>query len=137
MGVVFDSGEQSLLALLAVNGTLTAHLYTNDRTPTNTDTLMQYTEASFPGYQAEGLYQATTPATNAAGKATSSFGQITWTLSATQGSPVNVYGWYVTNQAGVLIGAERFAGAPLTVQNTGDNIKVTITMTLSSDPPNP
>jgi hypothetical protein len=137
MGIFFDSGEKKLLDKVIGAETFTVHLYVNDHTPVNTDGTMAFTEATWMGYAPQALSGFTASTTNSAGKAQSTANQLTFTIGANLPGPQNVYGWYLTDQDGILLGAERFANAPLIMQASGDNIKLTVTLTMSSDPPNP
>lgn len=132
MGLVFNSGENKLLAKLLASETFTAHLFVNNHTPAPGDALTDYTEASFSGYAAQILTGWSTVATNSAGKAEASAAQVTFTMSMTMGT-ATVEGWYVTDQDGTLIGADLFAGAPLSLSQAGDNVKLTVTLTLTSE----
>jgi len=136
MGVVADVGEVKLLTKLIGAETWTVHLFANDHTPVNGDTESAYTKPMWMGYAGIALSQPTVATTNAAGKAQLSFAQVTWTMSASNPA-TNCYGWYVVDQDGTFIGAERFSSPPLVMQNAGDNIKLTVSVTLNSDPPNP
>lgn len=137
MGVVGDVGEVKLLNKLIGAEVWTVHLYVNDKTPVNGDTAAQYTEPVWMGYNPIALSQPTVAATNAAGKAQLNFAQVQWALTMDLSAAINCYGWYVTDQDNTFIGAERFTSPPLVLQHTGDNIKLTVSVTLSSDPPNP
>jgi hypothetical protein len=47
------------------------------------------------------------------------------------GAVGNVYGYYVVQAtSGALLWAEHFAGAPLNIQNNGDEIRVSLNITL-------
>lgn len=125
-----DVGENIALEAI-VNKTapqnLVLRLYSNNITPSDTDTAGTYTEATFAGYAAITLTGASWNAA-AAGSITYS-AQQTFTRSST-GTTENIYGYYCTQLAsGVLVYSERDASAPFAVTNSGDNIKLTPTIT--------
>jgi hypothetical protein len=123
-----DVGENLALEMI-VNRTapqnLVLRLYRSNTTPSDTDTAGTYTEASFPGYSAITLTGASW---NAAASGTIAFGsQQTFTCSGT--STDDIYGYYVTQTtSGILLYSERDASAPFAVRNSGDNVRLTPTI---------
>jgi len=119
--IVPNVGEEAMVELiLAVDMTL--KLYTNNITPSETDTDATYTEASGSGYAAKTLTSGDwviTPGAPTEAVCT----QQTFTFSGALGA---VYGYFVIRTSdGVLLWAERLPSAPFTVANAGDQIKVT------------
>ena len=111
---------------------LVIRLYKNNVTITNASVVGDFTVADFTGYASTGTAGAVTltgASWGAASGGSIAYAEQTWTSSAgSQSSPV--YGYYITNAAGTtLIYAEAFAGAPYTIVNNGDAIKVTPTIT--------
>lgn len=142
---ISNEGEQVLLEAMVgktAAGALKLKLYTNNITPGDADTVATYTEmGAVQGYTAKSLATATWGAASAgtgtgtslSNKASISYPQQTFTADGTGGAQ-NVYGYYITNNAGtVLIGAERFAAAPVSFAVNGDSIKVTPVLTLSTE----
>lgn len=125
-----DVGENIALEAL-VNKTapqnLVLRLYSNNITPSDTDTAGTYTEATFAGYSAITLTGATW---NAAASGSISYSaQQTFTRTST-GAPENIYGYYVTQfTSGILVYSERDGAAPFAITNNGDAIKITPTIT--------
>lgn len=122
--VVPDLGEVELLRrmLRPETGdadTLKLKLYKNNYTPVKASVLANFTECDFDGYAAADLDPANWDGpTSTAGVAVTvnSAGATTW--YATSGSQ-NAYGYYVTNHDGsVVLWAERFPSAPLTISTT-------------------
>ena len=116
---------------VAVPGNQTLKLFTNNITPGDTDTASSYTEMSTLGYAAKSLTK--TAWTNSSGgtgnPATGTYAQQTWTFTA--GTAVTVYGYFIIDStSGLLLWAEAF-NAPKVVQNSGDQILITPTITLS------
>lgn len=117
--VVIDSGKKALLDRLTGAGTTTLancryHLFVSNVVPNHADTLGTYTEASYTGYanQVAGGWAASN--LDSTFHATSNGSNLTWANSS--GGPVSLYGYYVTDNANaVLLFAERFAGAPVTI----------------------
>ena len=124
-----DVGENIALEAI-VNKTapqnLVLHLYSNNITPSDTDTAVTYTEATFAGYAAITLTGASW---NAASGGTIAYSaQQTFTRSTT-GTTENIYGYYVTQLvSGTLVYSERDGAAPFPITNSGDNIKITPTI---------
>lgn len=106
-------------------------LFTNNITPADTDVASTYTEMTTLGYVAKTLTKtawATTAGATAA-PAVSSYAQQTFTFTA--GTAVLVYGYFVVDSTtGLLLWSESF-GTPKAVQNTGDQILITPSITLS------
>lgn len=123
-----DSGENLVLGMIT-NRTapenLVLRLFRNNITPSDTDTAGTYTEAVFPGYAAITLTGASW---NAPSGGTITYGaQQTFTCSGT--STDDIYGYYVTQlTSGTLLYSERDAAAPFAVRNSGDNIRITPTI---------
>jgi len=127
--VVPDQGENIILEVI-VNKTPPQDpllkLFTNDVTPGESDTEATYTEASGYGYGAKALTGANW---NPASGGSISHPQQIFTFTGPLG---NVYGYYIVQAtSGKLIWVERFAGAPYNIQNNGDEIKITPTITAS------
>jgi hypothetical protein len=106
-------------------------LYTNNVTIADTDVAATYTEMSTLSYAAKTLTKTAwvTTAGAAGNPATSLYAQQTWTFTA--GTAVSVYGYFVVDATtGLLLWSEAFA-SPKSVQNAGDQIIITPTITMS------
>jgi len=102
-------------------------LYTNDITPSDTDTITTYTEATGFGYAMIQLVPANW-AIVAGNPSVASHTQVTFVFTGALG---NVYGYMVTKRAsGVLMWAERFNNGPYNIQNNGDEVKITPKLSL-------
>lgn len=128
--VVPDQGENLILEML-VNKTaaqnLVLRLFKSNTTPSESDTEATYTEADFPGYLAATLTGASW---GAASGGSIAYAQQTFTASGTPNN--DVYGYYYTQAtSGKLVMAERDGAAPFQVRTSGDNIKITPTITAS------
>jgi hypothetical protein len=124
-----DVGENIALEVL-VNKTapqnLVLKLYSNNITPSDTDTAATYTEATFPGYVAITLAGASWNA--AAGGSITYSSQQSFVRSAT-GANENIYGYYIIQTTStLLVWSERDGSAPFPVTNLNDTIKVTPTI---------
>lgn len=119
-------GENKLLEFLlgmAAPTNQELRLYVNDKTPADGDVAGDYTQMSTLGYAAKTLTMASWVVAQNGGVAEGVYAQQTWTFTA--GTPVPVYGYYVVDSGtGTLLWAERFV-ASKTVQNDGDQIKIT------------
>lgn len=132
MGLLLpDVGEAYMLNAIfknaAVGGDQTLKLFTNNITPAEGDTAATYTEmAAVNGYVAKTLTRANWTVATAAGVTTAAYAQQAFVFSA--GPAVTVYGYFVVDGA-TLLYAEKFTAAQ-TVQNAGDEIRVTPQFTL-------
>lgn len=125
--LVPNQGEEIALAAL-LNKTapqeLDLCLYQNDKTPAETDTESDYTEADFTGYSAIQLTAANWTITPGA-PTEAAYAQQTFTSSAGEQNQ-DVYGYYLKQRtSGKLVYAERFSDGPYNIVNDGDAIKVT------------
>jgi hypothetical protein len=130
VAVVFPNQGENIALEAIVNKTpaqnLVLKLFKNDVTPGETDTEATYTEADFTGYAAITL---TGSSWGAASNGTISYAQQTFTSSAGSQNQ-DVYGYYLVQAtSGKLVYAERFPDGPYNIANSGDDIKVTPTLT--------
>ncbi len=102
-------------------------LYTNNYTPVEASVEGDFTEASGFGYAALTLSGASWVITPGA-PTSAAYAQQTFTFTGALG---DVYGYFVVQaSSGKLMWAEIFSNGPYDVQNNGDEIKVTPTITL-------
>jgi len=126
-----NSGREAALKYLTGNTSTTEilllKLFTNNPTLSINDTASTYTEvvSGTGGYNYKTL----------AGSSWTVSGNIaaypvqTWTFTSAVG---NIYGYYVVRQTtGDLVFSEKFSGGPYNVQTNGDNISVTLNLTIS------
>lgn len=113
---------------LADEASFTLHLFSNNHTPTDTDTVGSYTEATFTGYSYSNV---TWGSVTVANPATVTGTAIVFTSSADQ-TPEVIYGAYLqeSGTTGHLCGAVLFT-SPITIQYNGDSITVTPTLTMA------
>ena len=126
--LVPNIGEQEMLNRILGKTTSTdlkLHLFTNDVTPDEADTVATYTESEAAGYEEITLESATWSVATDDGTTTASYPlQI---FIYTEGE--TVYGYYVTDLAGTtLLWAEAFAEA-ITIPGIGGGIIVRPTIT--------
>lgn len=108
---------------------LILRLFTSNTTPAETDTAATYTEASGSGYSAITLTGASWGAPSEGAPSSIAYPQQTFTSSG--GGWGNTYGYLCTRAtSGRIALAERFTNGPYNIQNNGDNIKITPTITL-------
>lgn len=102
-------------------------LYTNNHNPGYTDTASTFSEASGNGYAAIALAGASWGAPSGDDPATIAYPQQTFTFTGALG---NVYGYFIVRKnTGTLVLAELFSNGPYNIQNNGDTIKITPTVT--------
>ena len=114
---------------VATPGNQIFRLFVNNITPALTDTAATYREMSTLGYAAISLNKASWVQTATGGIDSSGQAQITWTFTA--GTAVTVYGYFVTDTTTGLLLWSELAPSPTVVQNTGDQIKITPTITFT------
>ena len=125
--VVPDVGENAILEMI-VNKTaaqnLVLALYSNNRTPADTDVKSDYTASTFTGYSPVTLTGASWGTASAG---TIAYAQQTFTCSGA--SSESVYGYFVyQTTSNILVWAERDASAPFAIANSGDAVKITPTI---------
>jgi len=104
-------------------------LYSNNKTPAATDVVGDYTEVSGGGYASIALTAASW-SVSAGNPSQAQYPQITFSFTGAAGS---VYGYYAVGAtSGKLLWADKFPNAPINIANNGDQIKVTITVTLNN-----
>lgn len=93
------------------------HLFDNNFTPVETMVISDLNEASFPGYSSQGLTWI--PPTYYFGPwSEADFVPLIFTNTDTVNS-YTIYGYYVLDAGGALVGAGLFSGSPLTLGPLG------------------
>lgn len=133
MAVVFTDAAEVVALKNYVNNTapesLILRLYSNDISPAKTDVVGDYTEVSGFGYAAVTLNPASFVFSSGDPTA-AAYPQVTFAFTGAAG---NVYGYFVTRATtGDLQFANRFSNAPINIANNGDEIRITLTITLNN-----
>lgn len=123
-----DEGENYALEAFVGKTTATAPivcLYKNNITPSDTDTVATFTEATFSGYANITLAGASW---NAASGGTITYSaQQTFTCSGA--ATDDIYGYFIkSTTSSKCLWAERDAAAPFAIRNSGDTVKITPTI---------
>lgn len=122
-----------LATIVAHDTTITVHLFQNNLTPTVSNVLGDFTEATFTGYASQTLAYSGSPVHDAVNHVWyQPCAQLTWTMG-TPGTTNNVYGVYLTDAAGNLRGAGRLDGAPAPMSVAGQTVSVTLNRRMSSE----
>jgi hypothetical protein len=123
--VVPNSAETIILEYIlnkSAPENLDIKLYSNDVTPSETDTIATYTEVSGGGY----IHKELTPASwsiSPGNPTTSEHTQVSWDFTGSAGLG---YGYFIVRRSsGELLWAERFTNGPYNITQSGDAIKVT------------
>lgn len=123
-------GEVQLLKYMvnyAPADNVVLHLYTNNWTPTSSDTLANYTESVAAGYHSMTLPGSQWTVSTVAGTSSATFATQTFSYSTSE----TLYGYYITNNAtSTLLWVELFTGAPFTIPSTGGTLQVNPDLTL-------
>jgi hypothetical protein len=133
MAVVFTNAAE-LVALKNFLNALTPEslvlkLYSNDVTPTSADVASDYTEVSGNGYSATTLTPSSFTFTSG-DPGSAAYPQVTFSFTGAAG---NIYGYFVVGAtSGDLMFANRFSNAPINIANNGDEIRITLTITLNN-----
>lgn len=129
MMVIPSEGRRILLAAMVGQApipALTLHLYTNNKTPADSDTVADYAEAA-PGYGY--VSRPLSPGDWVITDRDAEYPEVTVVFLGALG---NVYGYYVTHAgSGTLLWAERFRDGPYNIANNGDQIKLAPRLALS------
>lgn len=133
MAVVFTNAAEVIALKNFVNNTapesLVLRLYSNNRTPNKLDVVGDYTEVDGNGYAAVTLDPANF-SFSSGDPSSATYPQVTYLFTGNAG---NVYGYYVTRATtGDLLFANRFSNAPINIANNGDEIRVTLSITLNN-----
>ncbi len=133
MAVVFTNAAEQVALENFINKTapenLVLRLYSDNQTPSKTDVAGDYTEVSGNGYSAVTLTPGNFVMTPG-DPSSAAYPQVTFAFTGAAG---NVYGYYVTRATtGDLMFANRFSNAPINIANNGDEIRITLTITLNN-----
>lgn len=113
---------------------LTLKLFTNDKTPADTDVYTDYTVATGGGYADKTLTNGSWTVTTGNDPSDAVYAEQSFTFSGPLTTNLTIYGCYILNNDNVLIGAERFDAA-YTPMRSGDILKITVTIQLSKGTP--
>jgi hypothetical protein len=133
MAVVFTNAAETVALKNFLNienaETLVLKLYSNDVTPAKTDVAGGYTEVTGNGYSAKTLTPGNFVLTPG-DPSTAAYPQQTFSFTGAAG---NIYGYFVVRATtGDLMFANRFSNAPINIANNGDEIRITLTITLNN-----
>tara|TARA_R110000782_G_scaffold29061_3_gene72545 strand:- start:85 stop:489 length:405 start_codon:yes stop_codon:yes gene_type:complete len=133
MAVVFTDAAEVIALKNFVNNSapesLVLRLYSNNITPNKLDVVGDYTEVSGNGYS-EVTLDPTQFSFNTGDPSSAAYPQITFLFTGNAG---NVYGYFVVRAVtGDLIFSNRFSNAPISIANNGDEIRVTLSITLNN-----
>jgi len=128
--------DQELLDALdasqATRNTYVLHLYKTDTTIQQSMVIGDFTEANFTGYSAQNITDFGAAYINGSSKAESDAGLYSFIQTGT-GVTNSVYGYYVTTAGGALRWAERYAGAPVSMNATGKVFSVAPSITMADE----
>lgn len=110
MIVLFDSGSLAILTKYFGSDNVFVKLFTNDIELVDTLTASSFTEAAGGGYTAKTVLSAAITKSVVGGIAQAAFAQQVFEFTgALTGNP-SVYGYYVVNESGTLIFADKSSG---------------------------
>lgn len=127
--VIPNHGETDALQYFVNKATpqdLVLRLFTNNVTPSESDTAASYTEASGSGYSAITLTGTNWSTPTEGAPSSISYPEQTFSFTGTIAA---IYGYYCTRaSSGRIVLAERFPSGPYAI-NSGDSIKITPVIT--------
>ena len=108
MAIVVNNVAKVTLMQIFVStfNTYVLRLFVNNHTATETDTVTNFTEATFPGYAAKNLTSWGSAFLNSNTQGETDETVRVFTQTSVPGSPQTVYGYYITDGSGNLIWAE-------------------------------
>ena len=131
MSAIFtDTAALALLQALTSND-FTLKLFTNDITPSDTDTAGMYTEALGGGYAAKTLVGGSWSASIVDNIAQTTYVMQIFTFTSALDNGNSIYGYYLVDGSGNLVSARRLV-APYTPAEAGDMFATTPTIRLSA-----
>lgn len=126
-----DEGEVVALSILmgkTATENLRLRLFTNNFTPSESNTTANFTEATGSGY-GNVLLTAANWVVTSGNPSHADYPEVTFAFTGALG---NVYGYYLTGEtSGKVRFAERFSDGPYVIEGTGDQIRVTPVFTLA------
>jgi hypothetical protein len=135
--VIHTVGERTALDVWFAVEDFQLHLYSNDYTPSQADSIGSYTEVSgaSTGYAAKTLAKGSWGAASTDGSqhTTKTYAAQTFNFTGA-GCPVTVYGYYVTTAAGVLLWGEKVYAAGQSFP-AGSSLTITPTFELGNGTP--
>ena len=128
--LVPNTGEVAALTLF-LSANVTLKLYSNDKTPAETDVASDYTEVAGGGYTAKILSSGAWSIV-AGAPSVASYTYQDFSFSGPTNAPATMYGYFVVNGEGVLLWAERFTGGVLPITPVlGTLIRITPKISVS------
>lgn len=123
--VIPNVTEGAVLTSFLTTANLKLRLYSNNVTPSETDTAATFTQVTGGGYSEITLSSAGWTI-NLGDPTFAVYAQQTFSFTGATGAPSTIYGYYVVNLAGVLQWAERFPGANIPFSPiAGSSIRIT------------
>jgi hypothetical protein len=114
---------------------LTVHLFCNNITPSDSDVVGDYTEASGAGYAAQTLTTGSWTISIVSNLAQAVYGTLTFALTGVLTTNTTVYGYYVTDDNGDLMWADTLTTPFDTSPNVPGYIAIDITYKASKGTP--
>lgn len=130
--IVMRSQFPTLLWWMNLGGQgLVCRLYQNNVTPVETNSILDFTECDFAGYEQRPLTSWNRPVLAGDNAGLASHATLKWTYTGGASQPV--YGYYVTDSEGSYCFWAEKRPAPLVLAVEGEKCLVTIRLTLRND----
>lgn len=115
--------EVNLAAWIAANPNWSLRLFGNDATPADSSVVGDFTEISGAGYARVTLASASWTI-SAVTPSVAAYAAQSFVFTGALDSPGTIYGYYIVDNAGNLVTAERLASPPFTPATNGDAVIV-------------
>jgi len=138
--VLADVGADAFLEIIfndsraAGGDDLTLKLYTNNYTPLDTSVAGDFTEASGGGYAAATLTMGSWTVATGNDPSDAVYAEQTWTFTGALTASATIYGYFIVDDDGTLILAEKFDYS-FTPAKNGDQLRLTPKVQLSKGTP--
>lgn len=128
MSLTVPNAAETLVLQKLLNQVLTLRLFSNNKTPGETDTVGSYTEVAGGGYAGKALAYASWTVS----EGVAAYPAQTFTFTGATTAPGTIYGYYVTDASGDLLWAERFDASVVPfIPIAGSKIRITPRITCS------
>jgi len=132
--ILVNSGKLNWINRVVASPTYAVHLYQDDITIDRDSIAPDFTavEADYDGYADQNATGWTAGVINAGNAGESTADAQTYTCTGDT-TPNTIYGYYILDDTGALVGAERFVGSGYEMAFAGQSIVLTPKLTMKSE----
>jgi hypothetical protein len=125
-----DNLLNDIVSVLNGSATVDIHLFSNNIVFDANTTLAMLVEASYAGYAAQNCVPIGSPSGGSGGVSTAAATHVVF-IAGILGSPQDVFGFYVIDGLGALVGGGTFTGGPFNMGGTVPALTVNLSLTLA------